>query len=58
MVCQLPSCTASVEKISGLRSPSGLAFDASYVYGVDRGTPNGSGGYVGGTARLWRWLKQ
>ena len=58
MICTLPSCASAMNVLSGLRSPSGLAFDASYVYGADRGTPNGSGGYVAGTARVWRWLKR
>jgi hypothetical protein len=58
MACTLPGCASPAAKVTGLRTPSGLAFDATYVYGADRGTPNGSGGYVAGTARVWRWLKQ
>ena len=58
MVCTLPSCASAMTVLSGLRNPSGLAFDSSYVYGADRGTPNGAGGYVAGTGRVWRWLKQ
>jgi hypothetical protein len=58
MACTLPACSSTMTAITGLRGPSGLAVDSTYVYGVDRGTPNGSGGWVAGTARVWRWLKQ
>lgn len=58
MACTLPSCASPAAKVTGLRTPSGLAVDSTHVYGADRGTPNGSGGYVAGTARVWRWLKQ
>jgi hypothetical protein len=55
--CQLPACASVTTVQTGLRTPVGLAVDATYVYGADRGTPNGSGGYVAGTARVWRFVK-
>lgn len=55
--CTLPACASVTTVQAGLVSPSGLAVDAAYLYGADRGTPNGSGGYLAGTARVWRRLK-
>lgn len=55
--CTLPACGDVTTVLSGLSTPSGLDADATYLYGADRGTPNGSGGYVAGTARLWRAAK-
>ncbi len=57
MACMLPSCASTMTVRTGLRSPSALAFDAATVYGADRGTPNGTGGYVAGTGRVWKFAK-
>lgn len=55
--CVLPACVSTTTAITGLHTPVGLATDTTYVYGADRGAPNGSGGYLVGTARLWRFAK-
>lgn len=55
--CSLPSCASTFTVRGGLVTPTGLAFDSTWVYGVDRGTPNGSGGFVAGTGRVWRFRK-
>lgn len=52
--CVLPGCTVVVPFASGLASPSGVRSDATHLYGINRGTPNGSGGFVAGTATVWR----
>ncbi len=54
--CTTPSCSAITLIKSGLTaSPTGLRTNATHVYGIDRGTSNGSGGYVANTAGIWRY---
>lgn len=52
--CMLPGCAAVVPVMAGLASPSGVRSNAAFIYGIARGTPNGAGGYVAGTASIWR----
>ncbi|KFA90019.1 hypothetical protein Q664_31025 [Archangium violaceum Cb vi76] len=52
--CELPDCTRVDTPVSGLVTPVGIRSNATHVYGASRGTPNGSGGHVAGTASIWR----
>jgi hypothetical protein len=52
--CTLPACNDVTTYLSGLNGPSALEAGASWLYGADRGQSNGSGGYVAGSAYLWR----
>jgi hypothetical protein len=55
--CAAPDCAAVTDFVTGHAAPGGVRADATHVYGFDRGTPNGSGGYVAGTGTIWRVAK-
>lgn len=55
--CVLPGCSRVDTPVSGLVTPIGIRSNATHVYGASRGTPNGSGGYVAGTATIWRMAR-
>ncbi len=55
--CTTPDCAALTDAVTGLAAPGGTRGDATYVYGFDRGQPDGSGGYVAGTGTIWRVAK-
>lgn len=55
--CATPDCATLTDVVTGLVSPGGTRGDATFVYGFDRGQPDGSGGYVAGTGTIWRVAK-
>ncbi len=55
--CTVPDCASVTQVAGGLASPAGVRTDATHVYGINRGAANGAGGFVAGSATIWRYAR-